>query len=135
MNDNPMLQKFIARYSNRFLSKWIVLIFDVCSTVLMFLLAVFLRFNFDYSQLNPRTLEKEAFFIGGIYTIGFLLTQSFAGIIRHTSVSDAARIIKGSFFAFFGLMILSTLYATLGYSSDFGISRSILIIHFLLTIF
>ena len=130
-----MIQKILSKYSNRFLSKWVVLIFDVCTTVLMFVVAVVLRFNFDYKLIDPSELEKQSFFIGGIYLVGFLLTQSFAGIIRHTSIDDAARIIKGGFFSFFGLMILSTLYTTLGYNSDFGVSRSVLIIHFLLTVF
>lgn len=101
----------------------------------MMLIATLLRHNFDYSSIDPKSLETHTFFIGVVYALGFLLTQSFAGIIRHTSINDAARIIRGAFFAFFGLMILSTTYNALGYQSAYAIPRSIVIIHFLLTIF
>jgi FlaA1/EpsC-like NDP-sugar epimerase len=130
-----MIQKLLAKYSNRFLSKWVVLIFDVFVSMLMMIIATVLRHNFDYLSIDPNSLETHTFFTGIVYTIGFLFTQSFAGIIRHTSINDAARIIRGAFFAFFGLMMLSTIYTMLGYNSAFAIPRSIIIIHFLLTIF
>ena len=130
-----MLQKLLTKYSNRFLSKWVVLTFDVFTSMLMMLLATLLRHNFDYPSIDPNVLETHTFFTGVVYALGFLFTQSFAGIIRHTSVDDAARIIRGAFFAFFGLMMLSAIYNVLGYRSAFAIPRSIVIIHFLLTIF
>lgn len=130
-----MLQKLLTKYSNRFLSKWIVLIFDVFTSMLMMLIATLLRHNFDYPTIDPKSLETHTFFTGVVYALGFLFTQSFAGIIRHTSINDAARIIRGAFFAFFGLMMLSTIYAGLDYKSAYAIPRSIVVIHFLLTIF
>ena len=130
-----MLQKLLAKYSNRFLSKWVVLIFDVFVSMLMMIVATVLRHNFDYKLIDPNNLETHTFFTGLVYALGFLFTQSFAGIIRHTSINDAARIIRGAFFAFFGLMMLSTVYAVLGYQSAYAIPRSIIIVHFSLTIF
>lgn len=130
-----MIQKLIAKYSNRFLSKWVVLVFDVFVSMLMMVVATMLRHNFNYNEVDPNSLETHTFFSGVVYALGFLFTQSFAGIIRHTSVNDAARIIRGAFFAFFGLMMLSTTYTILGYQSAYLIPRSIIIIHFLLTIF
>ena len=126
-----MLQKLLAKYSNRFLSKWVVLIFDVFVSMMMMLVATVLRFNFEYSRIDANSLETHTFFTGLVYALGFLFTQSFAGIIRHTSINDAARIIRGAFFAFFGLMMLSTVYAVLGYQSAYAIPRSIVIVHFL----
>ena len=130
-----MIQKLLVKYSNRFLSKWVVLIFDVFVAMFMLVVATILRHNFDYSSIDPVQLEIHTFFSGFMFLIGFLLTQSFAGIIRHTSINDAARIIRGAFFASFGLFVLSTAYTIFGYHSIFAIPRSILIIHFLLTIF
>ena len=130
-----MIQKLLAKYSNRFLSKWVVFFFDVFTSMLMMLIATVIRHNFDYPSIDPNSLETHTFFVGLVYALGFMFTQSFAGIIRHTSITDAARIIRGAFFAFFGLMMLSTVYATLGYQSAFAIPRSIIIVHFLLTIF
>jgi len=89
-----MLQKLLAKYSNRFLSKWVVLIFDVFVSMLMMIVATVLRHNFDYKLIDPNNLETHTFFTGLVYALGFLFTQSFAGIIRHTSINDAARIIR-----------------------------------------
>ncbi len=130
-----MIQKILSKYSNRFLSKWVVLIFDVSTAMFMMVVASILRHNFDYSAIDPSQLETHTFFTGVMYLVGFLLTQSFAGIIRHTSINDAARIIRGAFFASFGLFVLSTTYTIFNYQSIFAIPRSIIIIHFLLTIF
>ena len=130
-----MIQKLLLKYSNRFLSKWVVLIFDVFTSMFMMVVATVLRHNFDYTTINPSQLEIHTFFTGIMFLVGFLLTQSFAGIIRHTSINDAARIIRGSFFASFGLFVLSTAYTVFNYQSIFAIPRSIIIIHFLLTIF
>ena len=130
-----MIRKLLLRYSNKFLSKWVVLVFDVASTIIAFVLATILRFNFDYDRMNPYEIEYQSIFVGLVYLIGYLLTQSYAGIIRHTSLNDANRVFRSSFFAFLGLFIMSTIYTLIDHVSVFNISRSILIIHFILNIF
>jgi FlaA1/EpsC-like NDP-sugar epimerase len=130
-----MLKKLLTKYSNRFLSKWVVLLFDTAITLLAFVVAAVLRFNFEYGRMDAYTIEYQAIFTSLIYLIGYLLTQSYAGIIRHTSLNDANRIFRASLFAFFGLTIMSSIYTWTGHQSLFNISRSILIIHFFLTMF
>ncbi len=130
-----MIRKLLQRYSNKFLSKWVVLAFDVLTTMIAFVMASVLRHNFEYERMDPYTLEYQMIFIALIYLIGYLLTQSYSGIIRHTSINDANRIFRSSFFAFLGLIVMSSIYTFIDHESLFNISRSILIIHFILNIF
>lgn len=130
-----MIKKIILRYSNRFLSKWVILIFDSFSTLLMFALATVLRFNFDYSKIDPFELQVQMMFVGLVYLFAYLINQSYTGIIRHTSLQDAFRLLKASFSGVLGLVTVSLLYEYMGKESVYSISRSILIIHFLLTVF
>ncbi|MDX5324833.1 MAG: polysaccharide biosynthesis protein [Bacteroidota bacterium] len=130
-----MLRKYIRRYSNRFLSKWVVLAFDSGLTLVMFVVATLVRFNFDYSKIEPGDLELQAFFVTLVYVFTYLISQSYTGIIRHTSLNDAFRILTACFFAFFGLVVLATAYTLIGHQSPFNVARSVLIIHYLLTVF
>lgn len=129
-----MLKKLLKRYSNRFLSKWVVLAFDAAITLVSFIIAAILRYNFEYGRMDPNILEYQALFATLIYVLGYLLTQSFAGIIRHTSLNDANRIFQSTGFSFFGLILLSSLYTSFNHQSVFSISRSVLIIHFVLNL-
>jgi len=129
-----MLKKLLQRYANRFLSKWVVLGFDATVTFISFVFASVLRHNFEYERIDPTSLEYQSVFATLIYILGFLLTQSFAGIIRHTSLNDANRIFKSTLFSFFGLLMLSTVYTWFNHQSVFSISRSVLIIHFVLNL-
>ena len=129
-----MLKKLLQRYANRFLSKWVVLAFDASVTFISFVIAAVLRHNFEYYRIDANVLEYQSIFATLIYILGFLLTQSFAGIIRHTSLNDANRIFRSTSFSFFGLVLLSTVYTWFGHESVFNISRSILIIHYVLSL-
>jgi len=130
-----MLRKLLARYSNKFLSKWVVLSFDVSTTIVSFVIATILRYNFEFERMDAYEIEYQSIFVALVYLVGYLLTQSYAGIIRHTSLNDANRIFRSSLFAFLGLIIMSSIYTWIDHTSLFNISRSILIIHFILNMF
>ena len=130
-----MIRKLLERYSNKFLSKWVVLLFDLSITMLTFIAAAVLRYNFEYTDIDPFRLEYQSVFASLVYLVGYVLSQSYSGIIRHTSLNDANRIFRSSLFAFLGLFTLSTVYYMLGHNSIFEISRSVLIIHFILNVF
>lgn len=130
-----MIRKLLQFYSNKFLSKWVVLSFDSVITFITFIMAAVLRFNFEYDRMDPYIIEYQAIFATLVYILGYLLTQSYAGIIRHTSLNDAHRIFKAGLFSFLGLLFLSSLYNHIQYDGVFVISRSILIIHFFINLF
>ncbi|MDZ7846835.1 MAG: hypothetical protein U5L96_08720 [Owenweeksia sp.] len=68
--------------------------------------------------------------------MGFLVSRSYIGIIRHTNITDAVNIVKGAAFAVVCLLGLSFIETVSPASQDFlFVPRSILAIHFLCTLF
>ncbi len=131
-----MIKKFILSHTDRYLARWIILLLDIFLVLCAYALAVLVRFNFDFIlSAESGALEKLPIVLI-FYGIGFLVSRSFVGIVRHTNVKDAINIFKGASFAvacLFGLSLMEGLSI-----NDRGlmyVPRSILVIHFLCTIF
>lgn len=132
-----MLRKLILRNTDRFLSHWLVLIFDLMIILVTFQASVFLRYNFEYTHIPPGMIYYKLPLIMAAYLIGFMISKSHIGVIRHTGISDAVAIFKGT-------TIAMLLLATTGLFGSFGadpvgrylvVPNSIILIHFLLSIF
>lgn len=130
-----MIKRLLRNYSNRFLSRWVVLVFDLVIVLIAFVLACFIRFNFEYEQLNPYEIQLQSLAVAFIYLSSFFVTKSYTGIIRHTSLNDAFRILQASLLSFAILMINSTIHVISEMEGVFNVARSVIIIHFLLTLF
>lgn len=132
-----MLRKLLSNYNDKFLSRWVVLAFDIFMVAIAFVIATLLRHNFDFLVIEPFDLQSQTLIASMAYFIGFLLTQSYAGIIRHTGVSDAVRLVEGAMIASGGILFISAYFSWFQpeYHGVFNFSRSIVIIHFLLVLF
>lgn len=132
-----MLRKLLSNYNDRFLSRWLVLAFDVSMVTVAFVVATLLRYNFVFEDINPYDLQTRTIVATMAYIIGFLLTQSYAGIIRHTGVNDAVRLVEGAMIASAGILSITAYFSWFheDYKGIFNFSRSIVIIHFLLVLF
>ncbi|GGH74457.1 MAG: polysaccharide biosynthesis protein [Bacteroidetes bacterium] len=132
-----MLRKILSSYNDRFLSRWVVLAFDIFMVGVAFVIATVLRYNFEFHEIDPNDLSQQAIVACMAYFIGFLLTQSYAGIVRHTGVNDAVRLVEGAMIASGGVLFISAYFSWFQplYSGVFNFSRSIIIIHFLLVLF
>lgn len=132
-----MLRKLLSSYNDRFLSRWVVLAFDIFMVAVAFVIATLLRFNFDFNQVDPFDLQAQTIIASMAYLIGFLLTQSYAGIVRHTGVNDAVRLVEGAMIASGGVLFISAYFEWFqsDYHGVFSFSRSVIIIHFLLVLF
>lgn len=91
-----MVTKFIRLYSNRFVSRWLVLLVDMAIVLFSFQLAIIIRLNFDLSSLDPQQVFEQSLFVMSTYAIGFFMFHSFSGVVRHTSVADAVRIMRAT---------------------------------------
>ena len=131
-----MLRKFVLRNSDRFLSRWIVLLFDLCIVVGAYLISVILRFNFEYTQIPQGLILEKVPLVALAYAIGFSVSRSHVGVIRHTGVGDAWNIFKGAFFALAGIILVSTLALRFWPESltYLYVANSVLLIHFLLSV-
>lgn len=127
---------FIRKYSNRFLSRWLVLVFDSLIVLFSFSIATLLRMNFQLTEIDFSIFASQLIFVLGLRLLAFLYLQSYAGIIRHTSIEDAILILKAVFAGSFGAVLVSAVIRnTLGFEHVFNLSASILIIDFFICLF
>ena len=127
---------FIRKYSNRFLSRWLVLVFNSLIVIFSFSIATLLRVNFQLLEIDFSVFASQLIFVLGLRLLAFLYFQSYAGIIRHTSIEDAILILKAVFAGTFGAVLTSgVIRNTLGFEHVFNLSASILIIDFFICLF
>jgi FlaA1/EpsC-like NDP-sugar epimerase len=108
---------------------------DVGIVFISFLMAYLIRFNFNYNEIDPYEVRIHALTITSIYLISFLITSSYSGILRHTGISDVIRILKSGVISLSVLIVTNLAIGINGAGSIFYIAYSIIILHFLLSIF
>lgn len=91
-----MIEPIIQRYSQRFLSRWAVLAIDLFIVASGVPLSTLLRFNFELGSITFGLLLRQAALTVLIFGISFRIFRSYAGVIRHTGITDAARIMMAS---------------------------------------
>jgi len=131
-----MLRKIILRNSDRFLSRWIVLAFDLVVISATYQAAVLLRYNLDVLLVPAGLIISKLPFVIISYLVGFTISKSHVGVIRHTGISDAYAIFRGGLIALLILSFGSNLafsYET-QYQNLLVIPNSVLVIHFFLAI-
>ncbi len=130
-----MWQPLLRRYSNKFLSRWVVLSIDMGFVLISFLLANFLRFNFEWSQMNVVGINAQLFVVMAAFFAGFVLFQPFAGIIRHTSSKDLENILLASLTGMGFVFLFNGVLEARSYNGIFRVPFSTLLIHFVLVVF
>ncbi|MBK8681427.1 MAG: hypothetical protein IPN31_05890 [Bacteroidetes bacterium] len=76
------------------MSKWIVLRFDIVITIFTYGLAYILRFNFNIEIISFSDFVNNTLATTAIFALCFLIFKSYDGIIRHSGIADAKRLIK-----------------------------------------
>jgi len=129
-NINNILKRLFDKYA----SKWLVLLFDLCVVALTFFLAYLIRFNFEI-DFNFYTFLKQIPFVLTASIISFMLVGSHKGVVRFTGVQDVINIIVG--INILATILIITTYLSRKYDFDyvFDIPGSIIYIHLLLNIF
>jgi len=94
----PSSKSYLLRkFSDRFLSRWLVFGIDLCVVIVCILLATITRRNFQISQVDLDLLRFNFLLVFSIRFLSFLFFKSYEGIIRHTSIEDTLRIFKTVF--------------------------------------
>ena len=88
VNQDMTQSLFIRRYSNRFLSRWLVLAIDLIIVMFSFSLSTLLRMNFHYSEIDLYSFQFHFALLLTIRVFVFLGFKSYMGIIRHTSIEN-----------------------------------------------
>ncbi len=125
--------ELLHKISNRYASKWLVLIFDLCIVVFTFFIAYLIRFNFSL-VFNLTLMLKQLPFVVLAALISFLAVGSHKGVVRFTGYKDVINIIIGvNILA--TILIISTFFSRkFNFDSTFNISGTIIYIHLLLNI-
>lgn len=84
----------LQNYTDKFLSKWLVLGLDIVICSITFLFASILRFNFNLTYIDPQLFKYHLGFVLLVKSSLFIYSKSYTGIIRHTSIEDAKLIFK-----------------------------------------
>jgi FlaA1/EpsC-like NDP-sugar epimerase len=110
-----------------------VLAFDITIVAIAFHYAYLIRFGFNFGEVEKHLHFYQPIFVITIYTLVFLFTGSYSGIIRHSGPEDATKIIKASLLS--GTIIFfftaSNLFDNI-LAPEIIISRGVIIIHSLL---
>jgi FlaA1/EpsC-like NDP-sugar epimerase len=80
----------------KILPRWIIVLIDIMLILLSTLFAYSLRFNFEVAELYRVNFLYGALFFTICGTISVILTRSYQGIIRFTSLQDGIRIFGSS---------------------------------------
>ncbi len=73
--------------------RWLVFLIDTGFVAASVVLAYLLRFNFDIPESELRQFPRVLGIITGLRALSFLITRTYAGIIRYSSTQDAFRIL------------------------------------------
>ncbi len=127
---------FLRRYSNRFLSRWLVLAIDMGIVAFSFSAATMLRMNFHFSEIDLDLFRFHFLLLIVVRASSFFYFQSYSGIIRHTSIEDALLILKA---VFSGTFIAGAISLTFRYYFNLEtylyVPMSILVIDFFICLF
>jgi FlaA1/EpsC-like NDP-sugar epimerase len=124
------------KYPNLFslikaIPRWTILQIDIILCVGSLLLSYLLRLNFEWEYLYwPEFMTALAAVIC-VKTVFFLVTKSFSGIIKYTSVEDAKRIFMALTLSLGVFLLLNLTYQS--FFSRYFIPPSILIIDYCLS--
>jgi len=129
-----MLVKFLQNISQKYASKWLVLLFDICVIIATFFLAYLIRFNFQI-DFDLKVVFQQIPYLVIVSAISLIAVGSYKGVVRFTGFKDILNIIIGANILA-TLLICCTFLSRKFFSEDsiLNISGSIIYIHLLLNI-
>jgi FlaA1/EpsC-like NDP-sugar epimerase len=86
-----------------------VLVFDLTTVVIAFLIAYMLRFNFNFNQIGNFFDVKQLILIIPSFLVSFWVTESYAGLLRHSTTKDISLVIFALSLGSFILFLASTI--------------------------
>ncbi|MEY8848951.1 polysaccharide biosynthesis protein [Psychroserpens sp. XS_ASV72] len=128
-----MIKRKLQNISQKYASRWLVMLFDLMIVSCTFVIAYIIRFNFilDFDIL---VMLKQIPFVFLAAFISFLVVGSHKGVVRFTGFKDLVNIIIGVNILATILIVTTFFSRKLNYDSIFNISGSIIYIHLMLNI-
>ena len=120
---------FFHKYS---VPRWTLFIHDLISVFLTFLLSFLLRYNFVQGDFPMEWAILQGLITLFVYTVFILLFRSYAGLIRHTTLTDITVVFLTTSVSAIVMVLFSLVSERLHFSQYFTIPLSILLIHYVL---
>lgn len=131
-----MIEAFLLRYSNKFVSRWIVLLIDLFLISFSFLFANLIFNTGDVVWFSWAVFFVQLPILLFIYLASFYYFQSFSSVIRHTNVQDAIKIFNAILVATCTLLLLTVLVQKMDQTNSiFNFRLRVVIIHFFFSLF
>lgn len=97
----------------KILPRWFIILLDLILVFIASVFAYFLRFNFELSAENHYGLLPSLSVFVILVLVSMMITKSYAGIVRHTSIRDLSVMLYTLFFSFFLLQFFKYLNVVL----------------------
>ncbi|MEZ5149005.1 MAG: nucleoside-diphosphate sugar epimerase/dehydratase [Bacteroidales bacterium] len=121
-------------FSNHNMPRWLIFLIDMAIVLFSVIVAYLLRFNFHVPEVEMRQWPLVFTTVLTVRALSFIISKTYAGIIRYTSTEDAIRIflviLAGS--VLFGILNLLSFYFI---NEKYVVPFSIIIIEFITVIF
>lgn len=108
----------------RILPRWIVFFIDLLCVYAALIIGFLLRFNFDLERIVSYQWLDIVLTVGIVSTVCFVIFQTFSGIIRHTGIQDASRVLIA--LSCTALVLVSVNLVRYGYGEPFTIPYSVI---------
>ncbi len=115
--------------------RWVIFIFDLVICTISFVLAVVLRFSFQFNNTNYMTIIMVLPIVLLIKSVFMMYFRLYSGIIRHTSAQDGLNVLYSSLLSTVGMIIISLFYKSFFTTENHIIPFSIIILDFIISTF
>ncbi|SHJ59174.1 NDP-sugar epimerase, includes UDP-GlcNAc-inverting 4,6-dehydratase FlaA1 and capsular polysaccharide biosynthesis protein EpsC [Arenibacter nanhaiticus] len=127
-----MMQDYLVNRVKKNTSKWIVLVIDLLSIAITFILSYVIRFNLTLDfEVNMLLIQLPIILLIGL--VSFLITGSYKGVIRHTGVRDVYNIFNAICLSSIVTIFMVILNREAQIMEGLTVPLSIIIIHSLLS--
>jgi FlaA1/EpsC-like NDP-sugar epimerase len=121
-------------FSKQNLPRWLIFVIDISIVIFSIILAYLLRFNFHIPESEIIRWPQVFALMVSVRAVSFLISKTYAGIIRYTSTEDAVRIfivvLAGSL-----IFMASNIFSYYFIDNKFIVPFSVIIIEFLAVLF
>ena len=115
--------------------RWVIFIFDIVICTISFVLAVVLRFSFQFNNTNYITIIMVLPIVLLIKSVFMMHFRLYSGIIRHTSAQDGLNVLYSSLLSTVGMIFISLFYKSFFTTENHIIPFSIIILDFIISTF
>ena len=129
-----MRQTILKYLSRQFLPRWMVFLLDISIIYVSFWVAYVIRCNFIIKEISFFEIFNESIIILPVFVLSFLYFKPFSGVIRHSGRKDVFIIFISLLSVLVFEICISHFGSLLNFPNIFIIPKSVLIIHFLLSI-